>query len=193
MNRRGFTVIEMLFVMGTIAILAGMAVPAVAPALRRGRVNEAANLIVRLNSEARALARSSTLSNTDFYGVVVVNGEPSYAALTYGANASAATILTKNGKPVAKYEFNDSVVVYAGASSATATPISSIGWLYRYGSAYPSMSPSQPVDNPGWWCSVGVTGSPVCNSLSVRSLDGGGRYRSAISIYQIGVSHVAEF
>lgn len=206
--RKAFTAIEILVVLVVALVLIGMAVPALMGALRKGSVNDAANAIMRVSSQARQLARTRQLASAGrYYGIVIVapaDGSSPYAALTHGPTAAEDTILRYNGKPVSKLLFNRNVVVYTGRehNSATAVPLTTeIGWLYQYRTGYPivdasptavnvnlGVDPDYPNPTPGI--------NPLAFPLELRHITmatADGRYRTAVAIYQIGLANVQDF
>ncbi len=151
--RAGFTAIEMMVVVSIIILLVAMTVPSIFPAIKKGRVHDAANAIMRVASQARQLARTrqqpSAAMGLRYYGVSVVmppGGAPAYAVLVYGdgssppASPSAEELKTQNDstKFVAKMEFNRNVLPYQSSSSpgpTVKTPISTgqgVRWYYQY-------------------------------------------------------------
>lgn len=176
--RRAFTAVELAMAIGVMTILSGIAVPAVLPSLARGRVNQAAGAIEQVARQARLLAMTR-LPAGDHYGVVVVNdGTQAYVALTRGATATPAQILTAaDGTPVAKIAFNPNVVPWKDGQPLDGA----VGFLFQYRTGFPVDAPSAdaaPV-------SIGVAGSPVAAELGVRSRDG--RYRTDLMVYQVGL------
>ncbi len=181
--RVGFTAIEMVVVLGIIMLLASMSLPGLLGALRKGRISDAASSIMNASSIATGLARSGQASPMR-YGVVVVvdDGLPSYVAVTYGLDATRATILTDGGapaKPVCRIPFNRNVVVFDGNVPMT----SNKGWQYQSRTGFPIQTGSPMVPT-----NIGaVPDAP----FSVRSLDD--QVRVGIAIYSIGVANAQEF
>ncbi|MBA3684804.1 MAG: type II secretion system protein [Planctomycetes bacterium] len=164
-SRLAFTAIEMVTVLTVMIILTGMAVPALMPSIRKARVNEGAEAITAIASQARALARGSAANDTQRYGVVVVNdAQGSWAAVTYGATASQATVLdAANGKrPL-------------GANVTVTMPTAAHGWMYQNRSGM-------------------LYGTAPFEQVTVRSLDASaeGRYRKAVAVYYLGYSHAQD-
>jgi prepilin-type N-terminal cleavage/methylation domain-containing protein len=142
-SRAGFTAIELLVVIGIMLILMGIAVPPVVGALRRGKVNEAANGVMQCWRQARSLAMANPMPETPadgsqpkHYGVAVVAdpAQGSYAAVIYGSTvidtpaeaADAVLRVDPNGPAddktnpaVAKFRFNRAVAVRSAAPDAT--------------------------------------------------------------------------
>ncbi len=164
-SRLAFTAIEMVTVLSVMIILSGMAVPALMPAIRKARVNEGAETITTLASQARALARGSAANDASRYGVVVVNDpQGSWAAVTFGGSASQATLLDPlNGKrPL-------------GANVTVTMPTAAHGWMYQNRSGM-------------------LYGTAPFEQVTVRSLDASaeGRYRKAVAVYYLGYSHAQD-
>jgi type II secretory pathway pseudopilin PulG len=212
--RAAFTAIELLIVLVVVLVLIGMAVPALVGAMRKGSVNDAANSIVRVSSQARQFARTRqapTGASIEYYGLVLVGDEqPNYVALTYGTTASKAKILLRpDGKPVVKLLFNRNVVMFTHNAHPPAAPAEDTvsnglggekGWMYQYRTGYPIWPGSPPVKavnigvDPNWPSAITVDAQKFPNEirhLSLRTLDG--RYKTAIAIYEIGLSNVQDY
>ncbi len=210
--RAGFTAIELLVVLIVVLVLIGMAVPALLGSMRKGSVNDAANAVIRVSSQARQFARTRSLvaAAVGYYGLTIAsdNGQ-TYVALTYGTDAKPATILMQpaTGKPVSKLLLNRNVLAYTGDKYDPdgARPLEnaqSVGWLYQYRTGYPivdatttakcmniGVDPEHPVAAPP---EVPRAQFPnALRHLSFRTADG--RYRTAIAVYQIGLSNVQDF
>jgi type II secretory pathway pseudopilin PulG len=195
-SRSGVTVIELMIVVVIMVMLVTLSVPSMGEALARTRVSSAANMIQEAHRQARALARRSGLPNPLLgpvdqvhFGVVVT---ADYAAVTYGLTAGSGNILTRAGKPVAKFDFPKGVMACAGTSAFAGGEVK---WLYEYGSAYPVtdfnyMVPATPVD--GRVINIGMIGSPVCSELTVRNVDATprGRHHAGVRIFKTGIVHV---
>ena len=176
-SRHGFSAIELMVVIGIMGMLAGMSVPSLVSAMRRGKVNEAANAIVQVSSQARRLAKRNS-DPSQYYGVVIVNdASPRYVALTYGTSASTATILEEDGEPVAKLAFNRNVIAYDGETPLSAGSAAS-AWMYQNRTANPIQAASATAP------AVSILG------LNLRTLDG--RLRTAVALYSIGLIHVRD-
>ncbi|MBA3847126.1 MAG: prepilin-type N-terminal cleavage/methylation domain-containing protein [Planctomycetes bacterium] len=98
--RAGFTAIELMVVLIVILVLIGLAVPGLVGAMRKGSVNDAANAIMRVSSQARQFARTRPAPSTTpgsppaaYFGLVIVGDEqPNYVALTWGTSCTKADI-----------------------------------------------------------------------------------------------------
>ena len=89
-TRDGFTAIEMMVVISVMILLVAMSLPGLFPALKKGRVSDAAEAIMRVASQARQMARlrpQPVGAAVSYYGVSVVVPAtgPAYAVLTYGS------------------------------------------------------------------------------------------------------------
>lgn len=215
-RRGGFTAIELMVVVSIIILLVAMTVPSIFPAIRKGRVHDAANAILRVSSQARQLARTRSqplLATVPFYGVaVVVPGTgPAYAILIYDSAAAASLNVTTAGlktqydttKYVSKQVFNSNVMPFiagtgGGPGAKTVytlqSPGSAVAWYYQYRTGFVI---------PGFagWTSPGNVGTmPVSASggsaaiatigpstFGVCSLDQ--QYCVAISVYSIGLAN----
>ncbi len=99
-SRAGFTAIELMVVLIVILVLIGLAVPGLVGAMRKGSVNDAANAIMRVSSQARQFARTRPAPTTltpsadrAYFGLVIVGDEqPNYVALTWGTTCTKADI-----------------------------------------------------------------------------------------------------
>ncbi len=153
MNRRvararaGFTAIELMVVLIVILVLIGLAVPGLVGAMRKGSVNDAANAIMRVSSQARQFARTRPAPRTGsppaYFGLVIVGDRQPYVALTWGPECTKDYIYVQktnwavgddrtdydvydsrspsrtdpNAKPVSKLLFNRNVIVYTGQTN----------------------------------------------------------------------------
>jgi type II secretory pathway pseudopilin PulG len=214
--RGGFTAIELMVVLSIIILIVSMTVPSLVGSLRRGKVNDAANAIVRVSSQARQLARTRSYSNAGvpakYYGVVLVNDEtPGYVALTYGTTATKADVLNATtGKPLVKLVFNRNIVlmtqdeVDAPAVPPAAQPLAAtVGWLYQYRTGAPigvpaAPGPNSPSVNIGTRTFTSLTPrveyptipADLKKVLFVQTLDS--KYKMAFAIYQIGIPNMQE-
>ncbi len=162
----GFTAIEMIVVVSIVIMLVAMTVPSIFPAIKKGRVHDAANAIMRASSQARQLARShqqpSSTGTPPCYGVAVVVPDQgaAYATVIFGTFSPTSYTAVRNkttdtaggaggelcgditnlakAKPIARYEFNRNVLPYTSVSAGTSPGTSSYGM----------MSPSSSV---GWF------------------------------------------
>jgi len=169
--RRAFTAIEMVTVLAIIVLLSGMAVPALMPALRKGRINEAASAITAIAGQARVLARRA-LPGGSSYGVVIANdAQGTWVGITYGSSASSGNLLDST---TGKRRLNRNVTVTLPASA------SEYGWMYENRTGFLNAG-ATPTPGTTWdWAQV-----------TVRSLDATteGRYRRAVAVYRVGFSH----
>ena len=173
--RSGFTAIELMVVVTVIILLVAMTVPSIFPAIRKGRVHDAANAITRVASQARQLARSRAQPSGQagdvlkWYGVAVVvpASGSAYAVLTYDSlnpNSSsvsapfglqAASSTAANTSYVSKQVFNANVMPFTGVQVApgpgskgvySLQPRNSIvGWYYQYRTGFVINNSSAPT------------------------------------------------
>lgn len=173
-HAHAFTAIEMVAVLAIMATLTAMAVPALMPALRKGRVNEGASVIAQMATHARSLARRVN-TGTDSYGIVIVNeGKGTWVGVTKGTSASSANLAdTTSGK-----RWLSPSVTVTLPSGAT-----EFGWMYENRTGFLRAGGSPTPGTAFDWAQV-----------TVRSLDATseGRYRRAIAVYRIGFCHVQE-
>lgn len=159
-ERSGFTAIEMLVVLGVMITLGSMTVPALLPALRRARVNDAANIVIAAHAEARRLAMSNP--EPTVFGIriqdVVVKGQ---------TRQSISLVRNNNVVENSARILNPSVLVQGPDK-----------WFYTPGTGYPTSS-----SGSNTWTDIGLT---------VRSVDSTvqGKYRTAVTIYAIGIGNV---
>lgn len=211
-TRDAFTAMEMMIVIGIMALLATLAVPSLLGSMRNGKVNDAANAVSRISSQARMMARTR-YDAVKYYGVIIVNDAnpgPQYVAMTYGTDypPTKGDVLTTDlsayvegttpdSKVVGKANFNRNVVVF---DDTLGTAMLTRGWLYQYRTGYPipklnvggpqtappiSLTTAQPT-------SVGVNPAiPSQTPMSFRSLDG--KYRVALAVYEVGITNAANF
>ncbi len=182
--RAGFTAIELMVVVSVIILLVAMTVPSIFPAIRKGRVHDAANAILRVASQARQFARSRIMPPPGnaavpckFYGVAIVvpTSGAAYAVLTYDnslANGSApgpvgqfADYSTTNY--LSKQIFNANVMPYTGILTAggggskavySLQPRSTmVGWYYQYRTGFVLQNNTTPDMN---YTQIGSIGTP---------------------------------
>jgi type II secretory pathway pseudopilin PulG len=172
--RAGFTAIELMVVVSIIIMLVAMTVPSIFPAIRKGRVHDAANAILKVASQARQLARSRPQPAQTaggavplyFYGVAVVvpASGPAYAVLTYdnsspnGAAPGAVGRLADNSTTtyMSKQAFNANVMPFnsilnAGGGGAKAVyglqaRGTKIGWYYQYRTGFVLRNDQPPLN-----------------------------------------------
>ncbi len=94
-SRAGFTAIELMVVLIVILVLIGLAVPGLVGAMRKGSVNDAANAIMRVSSQARQFARTRPAPKSTppgvtqaYFGLVIVGDRQPYVALTWGPDCT---------------------------------------------------------------------------------------------------------
>jgi type II secretory pathway pseudopilin PulG len=168
-SRAGFTAIELMVVVSIIILLVAMTVPSIFPAIRKGRVHDAASAILRVASQARQLARSRTIPSTpaevlNFYGVAIVvpASGPAYAVITYdniAANGAALGAVGRladwsNTNYLSKQVFNANVMPYnsikvpGGGGVKTIYGLiprgSMVGWYYQYRTGFVIQNASPP-------------------------------------------------
>jgi len=138
-SRSGFTAIELMVVVSIIILLVAMTVPSIMPAIKKGRVHDAANAIMRVASQARQLARSRAIpfvtsqnAPLNCYGVAIVvpTTGPAYAVLTYDSVLANGAAVGPVGQPtdnsansanpiyISKQTFNANVMPFTNVLNA---------------------------------------------------------------------------
>jgi prepilin-type N-terminal cleavage/methylation domain-containing protein len=145
-RRSGFTAIELLISISVILVLVGMAVPAIAPSIRRGRVNEAANAITQISRQARMLAIQRQPEESH-YGVLVADdpalGPGPIVALIYGHPQDGKKddieriVRDARGEPVALQRFTSAVSVWTADGALRDQSDKFVSWWYKFGSGIP--------------------------------------------------------
>ena len=90
-TNKGFTAIEMIVVVSIVIMLVAMVAPSTFSSIKRGRVNEGANAIMTVMSQAKQLARrhSNDKKQDVYYGVLIdCTSSPVKVSLTYGCLAA---------------------------------------------------------------------------------------------------------
>jgi type II secretory pathway pseudopilin PulG len=181
--RAGFTAIELMVVVSVIIMLVAMTVPSIFPAIRKGRVHDAANAILKVASQARQLARSRTMptpaSAALFYGVAVVvpTTGAAYAVLIYdqslpnGSAAGAVGRLADGSTTnyLSKQTFNANVMpftnimVNGGGGSKTIYGLqprgTMVGWYYQYRTGFVLRNDQPPVSGNQILAQLGSIGT----------------------------------
>jgi type II secretory pathway pseudopilin PulG len=181
--RSGFTAIELMVVVSIIILLVAMTVPSIFPAIRKGRVHDAANAIMRVASQARQFARSRPMPPAGnasvpqyFYGVAIVvpASGPAYAVLTYdniaanGAASGPVGRLADNSSTnyLSKQTFNANVMPFTGVLNPGSPGVKAVyslqprstmvGWYYQYRTGFVIQNSSPPATN---WTQIGSIGT----------------------------------
>jgi len=157
-TRAGFTAIELMVVVSIIILLVAMTVPSIFPAIRKGRVHDAANAILKVASQARQLARSRVMPlptgpvPCNFYGVAVVvpSSGAAYAVLIYDQTIPSGSASGPVGRLadysttnyLSKQSFNANVMPFNNLMVAGGPGTKAIyglqprgtmvGWYYQY-------------------------------------------------------------
>jgi prepilin-type N-terminal cleavage/methylation domain-containing protein len=218
--RRGYTAIELLIVLGIVSIITTMAVPAIVPAMRKGRVNDGINAILHVSRQARILAmQNPPPADGRHYGVAIFDDPDSdktpVVALIFGSPSDGkddrGRILTGgDGKPVAKQAMSAAVEVWSGEKRLR-DGAKIVTWYFEYQSGVPistddtgfSTSPVNvgvpDVALTNVWGLIGndisvpsvSPGTASVPGLSVRTADNS--IRRALALYVSGQPVTGEF
>ncbi|MBA3683845.1 MAG: hypothetical protein H0W72_01165 [Planctomycetes bacterium] len=156
--------------MTTIAVavlLAGMSVASLLPALRRGKVAEAASTIDAANQEARTRARLEPSGDTVTYGVRLVGNVQPNRVEVLRNDASGVEVIQR-------FDFNRNVQIHQGDNPLAGT----MEWYFQPRTGYP-LDATQQITAIG----AVLPGDP--RHLSLRTHDGRNRY--GVAIYEIGL------
>lgn len=208
-------------VVSIIILLVAMTVPSIFPAIRKGRVHDAANAILRVSSQARQMARTRSqplLATVPFYGVAVVvpTTGPAYAVLIYDSVAAASLNMSAPGpglktqydinKFVSKQVFNANVMPFTagtggGPGAKTVytleSPGSAVAWYYQYrtGFVIPSFAAWTTPGNVGT-PPVAASGGSAAIATIGPSVFGvcslDQQYSVAIAVYSIGLANAQD-
>lgn len=186
--RRGFTLVELVVVLGLIAAIAGIALPVIMRLMERGAINKGADRILRAHRNARALALQQVLplpgEEVKAYGVgIFPEGAGARVAVIYGSATAPDPLLGSDGNPVASWHLGTSQVWYGegGAEQALDKPLC---WFYlprsgkvtRYGVSATSAAPfAQHFDQA--LVEVGVPPRPNRGRFTIEFDSASGTYR----------------
>jgi len=174
--RSAFTAIELIVVLVIVFVLVGIGAVGIMPALREGRVTEAANAATDLAGNAMAKARlQRDLAATDLHGIRFDGASnPNKVVLVYG---------DPSGTPGEKRTqwLNANVQIFRGDSPLDGS------WdcWFQPTTGFP-VDPASGLVAP---FAAGATGTT--DHLSLRTLDGS--FRRALAVYEAGIVHVARF
>lgn len=175
----GFTLIEIVLVLGIVAALAAIAVPNSVHALRQGAVGRAATALDLCHNDANRFARSGQLNQaSSWYGVRLVGGPPPHRVEVFWGPDTAAPAIDGLSRPL-----NPGVLFYDGAAPLA----TNLTWFYQHGTGFPL----DPDNATGAAIAIGTSTSPVCTDLSIRSTDG--TVRRQVKVFEIGLLYLEEF
>lgn len=162
--RSGFTLIELVVVVGVLIAGSTVAVSGVFSALRGNAVEDAVRtveLVCRAaqdharQADVRAIAAGQPFQPGWRYGVVLVDargaGRTPWVGLTYGPAATAEhLLLDAAGEPVLRRELPRLVGVLTGSSSSDLARLSpapgatgEVGWMFQYGTGWLTLEPTR--------------------------------------------------
>ncbi len=171
--RAAMSAMELMTTIGIAIALGSMSVASLLPALRRGKVAEAASTIDAANQEARTRARLEPSGDTVSYGVRLVGN----------AVPNRVEVLRKeSGDPtvIQSFAFNRNVQTYRGDNPLGGT----MEWYFQPRTGYP-LDASEQIAAVG----AVLPGDPA--HLSLRTLDGRNRY--GVAVYEIGLVSAEAF
>jgi type II secretory pathway pseudopilin PulG len=206
-RRAGFTMVELVTVIGIILLLTGLTLPAIAGALRRQAVENACRTIIEASRVAADLAcRTNPPASgpVPFFGVAIeakADGSDASVVVTWGTTyppTPAQALVRKTtewfdwtqynaasdvaGSPaVWRRRLPGGVALHMPVGDPNALqPVSAAGWLYQYRTGWPIVSASLTATGR----SIGVSPDPL---LVMRT----GQMASAVAIYDFGLGHMA--
>ncbi len=206
-RRAGFSAIELLTVLAIIFILVAISTPTALTSIKRSRVSESGESILRASNQARLLARlngPTALADGKAYGVLIVAGTntaPGYATVIYGdALVIENEVLDASSRPIARFAFHRSTSVFMNDAAQPAG--ATFGWFCQPNTGYPirNRTDAKPVEigvvypsatfalNPAASLASVVSMPQLCTELSLRSLDG--RFKSTVRILSLGLGNV---
>lgn len=164
-DRRGFTAIELLVVIGLIATITAIALPGVLRSLQRARVGRAATSVLRVHLLAQQLARAQAVPQSGAavrsYGLAIVDpgdGRPQWCSLVMNdagaASWSEVLVDREDGsQPLARFSLGAAIQAFHSAtptwsrSADDALAVSpSLVWWYQPGTGVPTRYPASLVD-----------------------------------------------
>ncbi len=181
MNRRGFTAVEMVTVIGIMVLLVAMTVPAIGPGLQRGRVNDGANAIITAHSQAHLLALTQVDPNktakNQYFVMIDYETAGSRYVVTVGVQENDGSLTVKR-----TLKLHPGVSVYRKDIELT----SPLTWNYqnRTGLLMPDDTSTTMTDI--------ATFSDPTKELSVRQRGNASKVRANIALYGPGVAHAQD-
>lgn len=184
MNRRGFTAVEMVTVIGIMVLLVAMTVPAIGPGLQRGRVNDGANAIITAHSQAHLLALTQVDPNNSAKNQYFVEIDYETAGSRYVVKVGVVKIIagSKVKQTLRTLKLHPGVSVYRKDIELT----SPLTWNYqnRTGLLMPDDTSTTMTDI--------ATFSDPTKELSVRQRGNASKVRANIALYGPGVAHAQD-
>ncbi len=172
-SRAALTAMELMVTISIAIALGSMSVASLLPALRRGKVAEAASTIDAANQEARTRARLEPSGDTITYGVRLVGNARPNRVEVLRFDANGATVLQY-------FDFNRNVQIHHGEPALAGT----LEWRFQARTGFP-------VDTNQQITAIGAVAVGSPDHLSLRTLDGRNRY--GIAVYEIGLVSASAF
>jgi len=210
----GYSMVELMLVLGIAGILAVMAVPVALNAMSKAAVGLAADEVLRVAAQAQVLARSQVdTGDGQAYGIAIVqDAAGTRATLLLGSDADDE--LTIDGRPVLSVALSEGVRILVAREDDPQAPLAGrICWFFRPGDGVPVVDPADPrpipigtiaqtargrdyVGNTGGNINIdyrvfesalpAIPASPVASAIQVQSRDG--RHGIGLEWYQIGLA-----
>ena len=177
MNRRAFTAVEMVTIIGVMVLLAAMTVPAIGPGLQRGRVNDGANAIITAHQQAHLL------SLTQVKPFSLVRNQFS-VSINYDTSGNRYVVMVKDDIGTVKQiiKLHPSVSVYRNNTELGSV----LTWHYE------NRTGLLMLDAASTSMTHAATFSDPTKELSVRLRGNPSKVRANIAIYGPGVAHAQD-
>lgn len=145
MNRRGFTLIELVVIIAVAMIMVALATGPMLKAQRRANVDKTAGEIIAASEEARLLARRFA-GNGTVYGVRIKDQQglrPEVAVVT-AVGGTPQLVTDSNNQPIHQVGLPTSAIVMVGDTDLRSTSGSTLLWWFRPGTGTVMADPNRP-------------------------------------------------